>query len=132
MLLPVALGGCSGEPPDVANSSGSGGASRSGESAAFSSTSNAVTSGTTTTSRPPIQPGTIPGTGLFQVGTEIQPGTYVAENPPTATCYVARLGRRDAPDPLIVNNVAKGRMTITVEKTDAYVETRDCVTWTKR
>jgi len=66
------------------------------------------------------------------VGVDVQPGTYVSENPPGSSCYVARLGKRDAPDSLITNYLAKGRMTVTVLPTDAFVETRDCATWTKR
>ena len=62
----------------------------------------------------------------------MQPGTYVSDNPPGATCYVARLGKRTAPDPLITNNVATGRMTVTIAATDSYVETRDCALWRRR
>lgn len=87
---------------------------------------------TTTTPRPSIEPGTIPGAGLFTVGTDIQPGTYVSDTAPTVTCYAARLTTKDAPDPLIANYVTTGRSVVTIEKTDRYFETHDCATWRKR
>lgn len=85
-----------------------------------------------TSARPSIAPGTIPGAGLFEVGTDVQPGTYVSQTAADKTCYAARLGKRDSPDPLIANYVIKGRAVVTIEKTDSYFETRDCATWTKR
>ncbi|MBW3084316.1 hypothetical protein KEM60_00503 [Austwickia sp. TVS 96-490-7B] len=91
-----------------------------------------VSSTTSTSARPSIEPGTIPGTGTFAVGTDIQPGTYVSDTPAGTTCYIARLGKKDSPDPLIANKVNKGRTEITIEKTDSFVESRDCATWKKR
>lgn len=79
-----------------------------------------------------ITPGTIPGSGVFDVGRDIQPGTYVSETPPDVTCYAARLGAKNSPDPLIANYVVKGRSTVTIEASDAYFETRDCAIWRKR
>ncbi len=79
-----------------------------------------------------IAPGTIPGTGRFAVGVDIQPGTYVSDTAPTVMCYAARLGKRDAPDPLITNHVVKGRTVVTIQATDSFFETRDCAQWRKR
>ncbi len=77
-------------------------------------------------------PSSIPGTGRFEVGVEIGPGTYVSDTAPDVMCYAARLGKRDAPDPLITNYVTKGRTVVTIRATDTFFETRDCAPWKKR
>lgn len=127
----VALAGCSGRPGGSPSTTSTV-ATTTAATTTTTATAPASTPVGTTSARPSVAPGTIPGAGLFEVGVDVQPGTYVSENPPGSSCYVARLGKRDAPDPLITNYLAKGRMTVTVLPTDAFVETRDCATWTKR
>lgn len=131
----VALAGCSGRPggsPSTTSTVATTTAATTTATTTTTATAPASTPVGTTSARPSVAPGTIPGAGLFEVGVDVQPGTYVSENPPGSSCYVARLGKRDAPDSLITNYLAKGRMTVTVLPTDAFVETRDCATWTKR
>ncbi len=127
----VALAGCSGRPGGSPSTTSTV-ATTTAATTTTTATAPASTPVGTTSARPSVAPGTIPGAGLFEVGVDVQPGTYVSENPPGSSCYVARLGKRDAPDSLITNYLAKGRMTVTVLPTDAFVETRDCATWTKR
>lgn len=127
----VALAGCSGQPGGSPSTTSTV-ATTTAATTTTTATAPASTPVGTTSARPSVAPGTIPGAGLFEVGVDVQPGTYVSENPPGSSCYVARLGKRDAPDSLITNYLAKGRMTVTVLPTDAFVETRDCATWTKR
>ncbi|SEW00969.1 hypothetical protein SAMN05421595_0826 [Austwickia chelonae] len=124
VLLGMHLTGC-GEKKSSENSAPS-------STSASSSPTTSSTPSTSTTSKPSIEPGTIPGTGRFQVGVDIQPGTYVSETDPGTMCYAARLTAKDSPDPLITNHVTKGRTVVTIQKTDAFFETRDCATWKKR
>lgn len=95
-------------------------------------TSSSPASTTSTSTAPSLKPGVIPGNGRFQVGTEVQPGTYVSDTPAGSMCYAARLGKKEAPDPLITNFIKQGRTKVTIEKTDAYFETRDCADWVKQ
>jgi hypothetical protein len=128
-VLGLAISGCSGQSSEPAATTS---ATTAGSPGASGATSTAAASSTTTTARPSVEPGTIPGTGLFEVGGDVPPGTYVSETAADKTCYAARLAKRDSPDPLIANYVVKGRSTVTIEKTDVYFETRDCATWKKR
>ncbi len=124
VVLGMHLTGCgNGKPPEAAAP---------GTTSSSTSATSSASPSTSATSTPAIEPGTIPGTGRFQVGVDIQPGTYVSETAPGTMCYAARLTGKDSPDPLITNHVKKGRTVVTIQKTDAFFETRDCATWKKR
>jgi hypothetical protein len=69
------------------------------------------------------------GNGLFEVGVDIQPGTYHTEAP--AGCYWAKLG----PDGDIIDNdfrASRGSLTVTIGRDAPFFESTDCGTWTRR
>lgn len=65
------------------------------------------------------------GTGVYQVGVDIEPGTY--RSPGGENCYWARLGA-DQSD-IIANDLRSGPSMFTVEPSDGFVELNRC-TWT--
>jgi Domain of unknown function (DUF4190) len=68
--------------------------------------------------------------GTYEVGSEIEPGTYKAD--PTGTCYWARLSSNSESDVVLGgNHLGTGRTTVTVKKNDAAFETRRCGQWVK-
>lgn len=71
--------------------------------------------------------------GIYQVGVDIKPGTYVAKGPfGDAGCYWARLKSAD-PQDIIVNDIKEsGQAIVTIKKSDADFDTEGCGTWTKR
>lgn len=83
----------------------------------------------TRSAKPKIAPGTIPGNGIFQVGRDIQPGTYESAGPDDESqgmvCYWARLKSPDT-DTFLANEAAPGHTVIRVRKTDKYVQTMGC------
>lgn len=66
---------------------------------------------------------TIPGDGVYQVGSDIQPGTYKAAASPG--CYYARLSSLDTSD-IIDNNNVDGPVVIQVGVSDAALELSGC------
>lgn len=73
---------------------------------------------------------TIPGSGRYQVGTDIQPGTYTAEASPD--CYWARLRDDEGSiDSIIDNGMVSGPVTITVAPSDHMLEVSGCADFHK-
>ena len=69
----------------------------------------------------------IPGDGIFQVGVDIQPGTYYA---PADFGYWARLSDATGGfDAIIANWIGDGQAVVEIKPTDAYFETSDMGTW---
>ncbi len=91
----------------------------------------------TTQPRPPTtvhKPVPVPvnafGPGIYEVGNEIQPGTYTT--PGGSYCYWARL--RDfngTPDSVITNNILDGRGRMTIKRTDKGIEFSGDCEWRK-
>lgn len=76
-----------------------------------------------------IAEGTIPGSGTFLVGTDIQPGTYVSDD--NSTCYWARLsGTSGEFGDIIANDNVTGRGIVTIAPTDVAFTTTRCSDWT--
>ncbi|MCH8564613.1 hypothetical protein LTH96_02505 [Nesterenkonia sp. LB17] len=74
--------------------------------------------------------GSIPGSGTFLVGEEIQPGTYRTEST-SGFCYWARLsGLSGEFDDIITNGLPEGQGFVTIAETDVAFETSDCGEWT--
>ena len=69
--------------------------------------------------------GTIPDDGVWQVGTDFEPGTYRA--PGGGTCYWATLGSADTSD--ITNNGLGKNPTVTLDS--GWFETEGCGVWEK-
>lgn len=70
-----------------------------------------------------IEDNTVPGTGTYVVGEDIQPGTYRAEASPG--CYWARLSSLDTSD-IIDNNNADGPVVVEVLPSDKALELSNC------
>jgi hypothetical protein len=71
---------------------------------------------------------TIPGNGTFQVGADINPGTYRAEAEPG--CYWARLSSLDTSD-IIDNDNADGPVVIEILPSDKAFQAKDCADFHK-
>jgi hypothetical protein len=69
------------------------------------------------------------GDGVYQVGTDIQPGTYrTREGSPG--CYYARLGGfSNEMNDILANGVTDAPAIVTIKPTDAGFESLDCGTW---
>jgi hypothetical protein len=70
-----------------------------------------------------IEDNTVPGTGTYVVGEDIQPGTYRGEASPG--CYWARLASLDTSD-IIDNQNADGPVVIEVLPSDKALELSSC------
>ena len=86
----------------------------------------------TVTAQPPPPETAIPGDGTFEVGVDIEPGTYVSEPSPTGNCYWARLSGTGGLDDIIANNNTSGQALIPVSADDKYFETSGCSDWSLR
>ena len=71
---------------------------------------------------------TIPGDGIFLVGSDIEPGTYKA--PASANCYYARLASLNTSD-IIDNNNVSGPVVIEVLPSDKALELSGCANFHK-
>lgn len=71
---------------------------------------------------------TIPGTGTFEIGTDVNPGTYRAEAQPG--CYWARLSSLDTSD-IINNDNADGPVIIEILASDKAIQTNGCADFRK-
>lgn len=71
------------------------------------------------------------GDGTFQVGKEIQPGTYRTRTG-SSGCYYARLkGFGGSVDDIIANNNTDAPAVVTIAASDKGFQSQDCGTWTK-
>lgn len=78
-------------------------------------------------------PDSIPGTGTFLVGADVEPGTYrsaPADGSLMAWCYWSRLSSLDGTlDSIIANDGGDGQKIVTIAASDAAFETSGCGTW---
>lgn len=84
----------------------------------------------TVTAGPPEPEAAMPGDGIFEVGVDIQPGTYIADA--GDGCYWARLSGSDGFDSIIDNNFGAGQMIVTIKEGDRFFETSGCAPWARR
>ncbi|QDO89550.1 hypothetical protein FNH13_15415 [Ornithinimicrobium ciconiae] len=84
----------------------------------------------TVTADPPAPEASIPGDGTFEVGVDVEPGTYVSEA--SGSCYWARLSGSDGFDSIIDNNFGSGQMIVTINESDRFFETSGCEPWSLR
>lgn len=84
--------------------------------------------GSITATATEIEENTIPGSGVFLVGEDIQPGTYSTEG---SSCYWARLsGVSGDFDDIISNGNLDGPGYVTIAESDSAFETTRCGEWT--
>lgn len=77
-----------------------------------------------------IEENTIPGSGVYRVGEDIQPGTYRSE---ADSCYWARLaGFSGSLGDIIANDNVSGTAYVTIAPSDAAFETSRCGDWTRQ
>lgn len=86
----------------------------------------------TVTPPAPAPESVIGGDGLYQVGVDIMPGTYVSRPSPDGNCYYARLKGSDSMNDIIDNGNSSGQVVIVIKKTDKFFESTGCSDWTKR
>lgn len=86
----------------------------------------------TVTAEPPAPATAIPGDGTFEVGVDVEPGTYVSEASPGGNCYWARLSGSESFDDIIANNNSSGQSLVTIAATDRFFESSGCSDWTRR
>lgn len=95
----------------------------------------AVTNTITVTKKAgPAKPkATIPGDGTYEVGKDIQPGTYVSGVPDSGNCYWARMkGTSGSMDDIIANNNSAGQSVVTIAASDKVFESSGCNDWARR
>lgn len=81
---------------------------------------------------PPPPAAAFPGDGTFEVGVDIQPGTYVSAPSSSGNCYWARLSGSDGFDNIIANNNSAGQSLVKIDKKDKFFESSGCSAWVKR
>lgn len=84
----------------------------------------------TVTAEPPEPESAFRGDGIYEVGTDIEPGTYVADA--GDGCYWARLSGSDGFDSIITNHFGAGQTIVTIKETDRFFETSGCGPWALR
>lgn len=87
---------------------------------------------TTVTAQPPAPAVAMAGDGTYEVGVDVQPGTYVSATPASGNCYWARLRGGDGLDSIIANGNSKGQVVVTISQSDKFFESSRCSGWTKR
>ncbi|MGH8826982.1 MAG: hypothetical protein ACRDVZ_05130, partial [Jiangellaceae bacterium] len=76
-----------------------------------------------------FEAGTIPGDGIYLVGTDIQPGEYRG-NPAGGDCYWARLsGTSGDLSDVRANGIPEGPTVVTISSSDVAFETSSCGEW---
>lgn len=97
---------------------------------AVTETVEAPTVTETVNAGPPEPSRDIPGDGTFEVGVDVEPGTYVSEA--SDGCYWARLSGSDGFDSIIDNHFGNGQMIVTIKASDRFFETAGCNPWSRR
>ncbi|MEU3979563.1 hypothetical protein AB0F77_05540 [Streptomyces sp. NPDC026672] len=70
--------------------------------------------------------------GMFEVGTDIAPGTYRSTGNTDDSCYWERTKDADhGLDSIIANNNVTGTAVVTLKATDGYFKTTGCGDWKK-
>ncbi|MFG1809162.1 hypothetical protein [Streptomyces sp. NPDC049040] len=70
------------------------------------------------------------GDGTFQVGTDIQPGTYKSSGNDDGMCYWERdKDAKGSTDSIISNDTVAGSSYVTIKKTDKIFTSTDCKDW---
>ncbi|EWT03342.1 hypothetical protein N865_19205 [Intrasporangium oryzae NRRL B-24470] len=86
----------------------------------------------TVTAPPPPPAVAMAGDGVYQVGVDVKPGTYVSDAPASGNCYWERNNGGDGLDSIIDNDNSSGRSVVTIRKTDKFFKSSGCNDWTRR
>lgn len=87
---------------------------------------------TKVTAAPPPPAVAMPGDGTYQIGVDVQPGTYIAAPAASGNCYWARLKGDDGLDTIIDNGNSSGQVVVTIKGSDKLFESRGCSDWSRR
>ncbi|GAB3188065.1 hypothetical protein [Nesterenkonia suensis] len=80
-----------------------------------------------------IEENTIPGSGVYLVGEDIQPGTYRMNLEGDRSCYWARLsGLSGELNDIITNDNVSGQGFVTIAESDVAFETSRCSEWVRQ
>lgn len=84
------------------------------------------------TSAPTLSSNSVPGDGVYEVGTDIKPGKYKSPGPTNdiVGCYYARKNSAGVVPPG-GSNYIHGQVVVTIKSTDAEFETQGCQPWVK-
>lgn len=125
---------CVGVVQSVSGAGHSTDANNSTSGSAGGTSTKSVSAGPTATSAPTATPTPAYAhfdDGTFQVGKDIQPGTY-RTRAASSGCYYARLkGFGGTVDDIIANNNTDAPAVVTIAASDKGFESRDCGTWTQ-
>ncbi|CAG6399395.1 hypothetical protein NMG29_03650 [Streptomyces cocklensis] len=70
------------------------------------------------------------GDGTFQVGTDVQPGTYKTSGNDDGMCYWERAkDAKDDTDSILANDTVAGSSYVTIKPTDKIFTSTDCKDW---
>lgn len=86
----------------------------------------------TVTAAPPQPAAAMAGDGIYEVGVDVQPGTYVSDPSPSGNCYWERNTGGDGLDSIIANNNTSGRSIVTIRKGDKIFRSSGCSEWRRR
>lgn len=86
----------------------------------------------TVTAGPPPPPTAMAGDGIYQVGVDVKPGTYVSDPSPSGNCYWERNNGGDGVESIIANDNTAGRSIVTIRKGDKFFKSSGCSDWRAR
>jgi hypothetical protein len=88
---------------------------------------------TITVTEPAPAPATaMAGEGTYEVGVDVQPGTYISAPTSGSNCYWARMKAGDGIDNIIANDNTTGSAVVTIQAGDKFFKSSGCSDWTKR
>ena len=81
----------------------------------------------------PAQPKTaMAGEGIYEVGVDVRPGTYLSPPADSGNCYWARLSGPDTSEEIIDNGNSAGQVLVTIKKSDKFFMASGCNDWVRR
>ena len=72
------------------------------------------------------------GDGTYEVGVDVQPGTYVSAPTSGFNCYWDRSKGTDGFDSIIANGNTTGQVVVTIKKSDKFFTSSGCSDWKRR
>jgi hypothetical protein len=92
-----------------------------------------TTTKTVTVTAPAPAPATaMAGEGTYEVGVDVQPGTYISAPTSDNNCYWARMKAGDGQDNIIANNNTTGSAVVVIRASDKFFTSSGCSDWTQR
>ena len=72
------------------------------------------------------------GDGTYEVGVDVQPGTYVSAPTSGINCYWERSTGSDDLGSIIDNDNTTGQAVVTIKKSDKFFTSSGCSDWKRR